>query len=206
MKNDANSMVNTYDGNMKLQKLLVFANLANIAENGELLYQEEILAFQNGCVVEKVRLRYRNDYASLKRDSEKFEPDFTEREYKILNIVLNVFGNCSARELSEINHAFDFWKIAFDNGTNCNGYHNKERSIVNIMSCESDINRMKEIIAAYNDISSDVTASEIINGITFYYDNITLTDEIIEQLEIFSLSAEDDSYSVYEDCGRLVIY
>ena len=48
--------------------------------------------------------------------------------------------------------------------------------------------------------------SERINGVTFYYDGFVLTDEMIEQLESFSLSADDDAYSVYVDNGRLVIY
>ena len=34
IKNGADSKPNTYDGNMKLQKLLVLSDLANIAENG----------------------------------------------------------------------------------------------------------------------------------------------------------------------------
>ena len=62
IKNGADSKPNTYDGNMKLQKLLVLSDLANIAENGKLLFPDPVLAFQNGCVVEKVRLRYKNDY------------------------------------------------------------------------------------------------------------------------------------------------
>ena len=205
MKNGADSLPNTYDGNMKLQKLLVLANLANIAENGEPLFNEQVLAFRNGCVVEKVRLKYRNDYVGLKRDSEVFQPEFSEREYAILNLVMEIFGKASARELSEINHTFDFWKLAFDNGTDNNGYHDKTRSVVDMMSQTADINRMREIICAYREVSNDVTDSEIINGITFYYDGFILTDEMIEQLESFSLSADDDAYSVYVDNGRLVI-
>lgn len=58
IKNGADSMPNTYDGNMKLQKLLFLADLANIAEYGEPLFNDQVLAFKNGCVVEKVRLRY----------------------------------------------------------------------------------------------------------------------------------------------------
>ena len=119
---------------------------------------------------------------------------------------MEIFGSASARELSEINHTFDFWKVAFDNGTNSNGYHNKARSVVNMMSQTKDIDRMREIICAYREVSSDVTASEIINGVTFYYDGFLLTDEMLEQLENFSLSAEEDAYSVYLDNGRLVIY
>ena len=45
------------------------------------------------------------------------------------------------------------------------------------------------------------------NGVTFYlYGDLKLTDEIRNQLESFSLSADDDAYSVYVDNGRLVIY
>lgn len=206
IKNGADSTPNTYDGNMKLQKLLVLADLANIAEYGEPLFGEQVLAFKNGCVVEKVRLRYKNDYIGFKRDSEIFQPEFSESEYTILNLILEIFGKASARELSEINHTFDFWKTAFDNGTNSKGYHNKNRSVVNMMLQDKDINRMRDIISAYREVSNDVTSSEIINGITFYYDGFLLTDEMIEQLENFSLSAEDDAYSVYVDNGRLVIF
>lgn len=206
IKNGADSMPNTYDGNMKLQKLLVLADLANIAEYGEPLFNDQVLAFKNGCVVEKVRLRYKNDYFGFKHDSDAYQPDFSENEYVILNMIMEIFGNASARELSDINHTFNFWKVAFDNGTSCTGYHNKELSVVDMISQKDDINRMREIISAYKETSADVTASETINGVTFYYDGFTLTDEMLEQLENFSLSADDDTYSVYLNNERLVIY
>lgn len=206
IKNGADSMPNTYDGNMKLQKLLVLADLASIAEFGEPLFEDQVLAFKNGCVVEKIRLRYKNDYIGFKRDSDVYQPDFSEKEYGILKLITGIFGNATARELSEINHTFNFWKVAFQNGTDDTGYHNKNFSVVNMMSQTEDINRMREIISAYKEAASDVTASEIINGVTFYYDGLVLTDEMIEQLENFSLSAGDDTYSVYLDNGRLVIY
>lgn len=206
IKNGADSIPNTYDGNMKLQKLLILADLANIAEYGEPLFSEQVLAFKNGCVVEKVRLRYKNDYYGFKRDSELFQPDFSESEYAVLKLVMEIFGKASARELSEINHTFNFWQVAFENGTSTNGYHDKAQSIVDMMSQTEDINRMREIISAYREVSDNVTACETINGVTFYYDGFSLTDEMIEQLESFSLSAEEDVYSVYVDNGRLVIY
>lgn len=206
IKNGADSTPNTIDGNMKLQKLLVLSELVSIAEYGEHLFNDPILAFKNGCVVEKVRLRYKNDYNGLKMDSNAFQPDFSEKEYNVLNLVMAIFGQSSAKELSNINHTFAFWKTAFDNGLSPTGYHNKQRSVVNMMSQTSDIDRMKEIILAYREASSDVTAREIINGVTFFYDGFALTDEIIEQLESFSLFADDDTYSVYLDAGKLVIY
>ena len=206
IKNGADSRPNTYDGNMKLQKLLVLADFANIAEYGEPLFNDPVLAFTNGCVIEKVRLRYENDYAGFKRDSEFYQPDFSEKEYEVLNLVMEIFGCASAKELSDINHTFDFWKLAFENGTSNTGYHNKEMSVVDMMSQHSDLEKMREIISAYRETSSDVTSSETINGVTFYFDGFSLTDDMIDRLESFSLSADDDTYSVYLDNGRLVIY
>ena len=206
IKNGADSMPNTFDGNMKLQKLLVLADMINIAEYGERLFDDEVLAFQNGCVVEKVRLRYKNDYFGLKKDSDVFQPDFSESEYNVLNLVLNIFGKATARELSNINHTFQSWHEAYDKGTDSNGFHDKTLSVVDLFSQPKDIERMREIIDAYRETSKETVAREIINGVTFYYDGFNLTDEMIDQLEAFSLSADDDAYSVYLDDGRLVIY
>lgn len=206
IKNGADSKPNTYDGNMKLQKLLVLADLANIAENGKLLFPDPVLAFQNGCVVEKVRLRYKNDYSTLKHDSDLYQPDFSESEYEILKLVMDIFGHASARELSEINHTFSFWQVGYQNGTSSTGYHTKMLSEVDMMSYKEDINRMQEIISAYRENLNDVSASEVINGVTFYYDGFELTDDIIEKLEVFSLQADDDAYTIYFDNGKLVIY
>lgn len=119
---------------------------------------------------------------------------------------MQIFGCASAKELSEINHTFNFWKIAFDNGTDSIGYHDKEQSVVDMMSQVDDINRMKEIISAHRETANDTSASEIINGVTFFYDGFVLTEDILNQLEGFSLSADDDAYTVYLDGGRLVIY
>lgn len=206
LKNGADSTPNTYDGNMKLQKLLVLADLANIAEHGEPLFKDEVLAFRNGCVIEKVRLRYKNDYHGFKRDSDLYQPDFSEREYEILNMILGIFGNASAKELSDLNHTFHFWEKAYQNGTDPNGFHDKSRSVVNMAEQNQDIEKMREVLDAYKESSKEITASETINGVTFYYDGFELTDSLMDQLESFSRLAEDDSYSVYMDDGRLVIY
>lgn len=206
IKNGADSLPDTYDGNMKLQKLLILADLASIAENGERLFSDDILAFKRGCVVEKVRQRYKYDYFGFKKDSDIYQPDFSETEYRVLNIVMAIFGSASAKELSSINHTFGFWNEAYDRGTDSNGFHDKQLSVVDMMSHPEDIERMRMIIEAYNEASSDISNKEIINGITFYYDGFTLTDEMIDKLEDFSLNAEEDVYTVYLDNGRLVIY
>lgn len=208
IKNGADSNPNTYDGNMKLQKLLTFANAISIAEYGKPLFDDEIFAFTNGCVVEKVRLRYRNEYDSFKKESELFQPNFSEQEYNVLNLVTGIFGNETAATLSQINHEFRFWNEPYSNGTKSNGYHVKEKSVVNMEDYPDDIEAIKKVIAVYKQNKQISKHHELINGITFYYDGFELNDDIIQGLAEFALSdeAEDTSYTVCMDDGELVIY
>lgn len=207
IKKGADSTPNTFDGNMKLQKLLVMANLINIALHGSTLFNDEILAFKNGCVVEKVRLRYKNDYYDFKHDSDSFQPDFTQQEYEVLNLTLSIFGGANAKELSKVNHEFTFWSEAYENGWDHErDYHDKAKSVVNIFAHPADIEKMREIIEAHKQANAERVAVEQINGVKFLYDGFEITDKMLEKLEAFSETAEDTAYSVYYDNGELVIY
>ncbi len=206
IKNGADSAPDTYDGNMKLQKLLVLADMAYIAQHQKSLFSDDILAFENGLVVEKVRLRYRNDYFGLKSDSEKFNPDFEEDEYETLNAVLGVYGHLSAKELSDLNHQFKSWKQAYQNGTSESGYHDKKKSVVNFDIFPEDIEAVGKAIKAYKETKKIAPRYELINGVKFYYDDMTMTDELITELEKFSKVCDDNAYSICQDDGRLVIY
>ena len=48
LENDLDTPRNTFKGNMKLQKLLFFAQLISLAKNNKLLFDEEFCAFENG--------------------------------------------------------------------------------------------------------------------------------------------------------------
>ncbi|MCQ2387650.1 MAG: SocA family protein, partial [Clostridia bacterium] len=194
-------------GNMKIQKLLFFANFISIIERNKSLFPEKIRAFQNGCVVEEVRLRYKNDYMSLFMDSREYNPNFTQEEYDILNLTIGLFGHLSARQLSELNHSFSFWKNAFENSTNCFGYKNKESAIISKGMMLNETQQMKTMIETYRANQKLCLKKEIINGVSFFYDNsVNMDDEIINELVEFSLTAEDSSYSVYKENNKLVIY
>lgn len=206
MKSGADSMPNTYDGNMKLQKLLVLADMAHLAQCRKPLFGDDILAFENGLVVEKVRLRYRNDYFNFKADSERFNPDFDSEEYETLNAVIGVYGHLTARELSELNHSFKSWQQAYKNGTVKNGYHDKEMSVVDFSAFPEDIEAVGKAVRAYKETARTASRYEVINGVIFYYDDLVMTDAVITELEKFSRVCEDDAYSVCKDDGRLVIF
>ncbi|MDD2494687.1 MAG: DUF4065 domain-containing protein [Tissierellia bacterium] len=208
IKNKLDTNPNTYDGNMKLQKLLFFANMISLATYDKLLFEEPICAFKNGCVIEKIRLRYKSDYNSFYNDSLSFNPDFNIEEYDVLSDTVGIFGELSAKELSEINHSYDFWNKSYKNSVKLNGYRCKEDSIVDIDDMRTEIQKMKLILDAYHQNKIIDQNNEIVNGVKFYYDSkeVEITDELLDELYDFSLSADEDSYTLYIDNGKLVIY
>lgn len=198
---------NKFDGNMKLQKLLFFANLISLSEKGKPLFEDSFNAFSNGCVIESIRLRYRNDCANLCADSSVFEPNFSQDEYDVVNLTVELFGDLSARELSEINHTFDFWNNAYKRSLQADGYKNKDSSLITLDEMLSEVKKMKYVIEQFKNTAYERMCEEVVNGIKFYYStDFEMTDEVLEQLVEFSREAEDSSYSVYFEEGNLVIY
>lgn len=198
---------NTYDGNMKLQKLLFFANLVSLAENGNPLFNDPICAFSNGCVVESVRLRYKNDCSKLCEDSNVFDPDFSQEEYDVVNLTETLFGKLSARELSDINHTFDFWHNAYNRSIRNDGFKRKEQSEIKTEEMMLEISKIKTIINQFKENAVERAFKEVINGIDFYYQpEMEMNDDVLEVLEAFSREADEQAYSVYLEEGKLVIY
>ena len=209
MKN-ATGLNNSFDCSMKLQKLLVFSNLVNMALNNKPLFKDRLYAFKNGCVVDSVRLKYKNDYLGLKKESESFKPNFSECELEALDITLNIFDKLSAKELSDLNHEFDFWKDSYVDGENY--------CIVSNDNIKKELPIIKNIIDSYRNRDKN-KKTEVINGITFYYDpnnlNIDATFivdgesySIMDELYDFTLNELDENcYSIYlDEFGELVIF
>ena len=199
---------NTFDGNMKLQKLLTFANLISLAEFGKRLFDNSILAFEHGCVVEEVRLKYKNDCYGFVAESKADVVDFTKEELDVLALTVGLFGHLSARELSEINHELSSWQISYRNSIDSAGYKDKSKALVSEASMLQDVEKMKHAVKAFRDSEGDMQSAEIVNDVVFYYvpGELILTDEILEQLYSFSLAAVDKAYSVYLENEKLVIY
>lgn len=196
----------TYDGNMKLQKLLFFADLISLAENGERLFPEPIRAFKNGCVVESVRLRYRNDFDGFYADSMAFNPDFTQAEYDALKLTSAIFGHLSARDLSDVNHTFSFWREAYERSQRPGGYKDKDLAIVQEDQMRAELDKVRTIVDAHKSNRVENPFREIINGKVFFYSaDFEMTDSIIDQLDDFSRYAEEDAYSVYIEDDNLVV-
>lgn len=208
IKQGLDNTPDTYDGNMKLQKLLVFADLVSLALHNELLFEDDILAFENGCVVESIRLRYRNDYSMLLRDSNAYDPNFTTKEYETLHKTIGLFGHLDARELSELHHGFEFWKAAYSRSGGEAGFKHKSRSVITKSDMQAETVKILDALNAVQDTALEKLHSEVVNGVSFYYDpsEIKLDDGVLDYLDKFSRKADEKAYSIYYDDGELVVF
>lgn len=207
IKNQFDSPRDTYDGNMKLQKLLYFAQLIHVAKNGELLFNDEMRAYRNGTVINNVRFFYRDHHNELIAESHVFNEIEDESVKQTLQLTVEVFGDMSPRELSDLNHELSSWKIPYhDSRTDEQNGFVTEKSLIDPSDrfFLDDVEKVGQMLSVY-EIQSNDTASEIINGVTFHYDpnEIQLTEEILSQLA--DSTFPDESYSLTFDEEQGVI-
>jgi uncharacterized phage-associated protein len=199
---------NTLDGNMKLQKLLYFAQLIHLAKFDEVLFNEPILAFENGCVIEKVRVAYKNDHHSFISQANSYTENFNQKQNETLLITAEIFGKSKPEELSELNH-FDFsWKEAYDRSKGFSGFRYREDSIVSVdVIRKNDLIRINKMLDAFELAQNYKQDRIIINGVTFYYDpqKIKMTEEVMSRLKEFPTDESEYSVCLDESVG-LVIY
>ena len=99
-----------YITNLKLQKLLYYAQGCFLAITGEPLFQDKIYAWQHGPVVKSVYDEYKhNGSDGIKFDEDFDVAQFTETENNILNQVYDLFGQYSAWKLRDMTHNESPW-------------------------------------------------------------------------------------------------
>lgn len=111
--------------NLKMQKLLYYAQGCYLALYKEKLFGEKILAWDHGPVVKEVYDEYKllddntpRGHNGIKYNND-FQKNFTDEEETALNFVFKEFGKYSAWMLRNMTHAEDPWK---------NTEHNEEIS------------------------------------------------------------------------------
>ena len=140
---------NTGKGNMKLQKLLFFSQLIYMCKNnGETMYNEMFSAFDNGMVLEPIRQEYLKNYKQLKQDSTR-NIILPEKVEEALIITEEIFGKCTADELSELSHQFDAWSKYLNLSIEVDNYHNKSKAMVPYEELEKELYRMNKVLKAY---------------------------------------------------------
>lgn len=140
---------NTNKGNMKLQKLLFFSQLIFMCRNnGNTMYDEKFSAFENGMVLEPIRQTYRNNYYELQNEANK-KIQIPPKVEETLIITNDIFGQCSADELSELSHQFEAWSKYLKQSIDSDNYHNKEKAIVPYEELEKELYKMNKVLQAY---------------------------------------------------------
>lgn len=102
--------------NLKLQKLLYYAQGCFLAVNDRPLFADHIVAWQHGPVVESVYHEYKSNGANgiLFEDDFDFSA-FASEENELLTEVYDVFGQYSAWKLRNMTHEETPWKSTSQN-------------------------------------------------------------------------------------------
>lgn len=207
MQNGFDSTPNV-TSNMKLNKLLSFAQIISLALYNEPLFKDEMYAFKNGLVIENVRKEYKLNLNTLQIEANK-GINLTYREQEVLDYTNKLFGDANAEELSMLSHQYRMWKEHYENSHNGIGYDTEKQKIdvhEILHEYQDDLERTRVMVSALNDEEKDEEYI-VISNTKFFYDpkEISVTEEIKHQLEKFP--AIDNAYSFYIDKSQgLVIY
>jgi uncharacterized phage-associated protein len=96
--------------NLKLQKLLYYAQAWSLVINGKPLFDDDFEAWVHGPVVPQVFRRFKeyrwNDI------TEAVHPPSDKLLFDYLSLILDKYGKLSPRQLEHLTHAEDPWKLA----------------------------------------------------------------------------------------------
>ena len=97
--------------NLKLQKLLYYAQGASLALRGKRLFNDRIIAWEHGPVVYEVWNKYRGQMAI----EDVNDVNIDDETDSLLETVYKVFGQFSAWKLRDMTHKEDPWEQTAQN-------------------------------------------------------------------------------------------
>ena len=95
--------------NLKLQKLLYYAQGAFLAVKNTPLFKEKILAWKHGPVVEEIYQEYKVNGANGIVPDEDYNIEVSEEDLELLVEVYDTFGKYSAWGLRQLSHQETPW-------------------------------------------------------------------------------------------------
>lgn len=96
--------------NLKLQKLLYYAQGCYLALYDEKLFKDDIVAWQHGPVVEVVYHEYKINRDRGIEEFGNFKEDYSDEQVGLLKTVYETFGQYSAWGLRNMTHSEAPWK------------------------------------------------------------------------------------------------
>lgn len=94
-----------YEGNVMLNKYLYFAQTVYLAKYGQLLFNDNFLAFDNGPIIKEIM----NNYASM-QGAKKTIVNLPSNIKTFLDKIYESLENATCDELVEITHEDSAWK------------------------------------------------------------------------------------------------
>jgi uncharacterized phage-associated protein len=102
--------VGDFISNLKLQKLIYYAQGFHLALHDEKLFEDKILAWEHGPVVESLYHEYKTSGSSALPIPEGFDDSVLDFETKeLLDEVYLVYGQFSAWKLRNMTHSEEPW-------------------------------------------------------------------------------------------------
>ena len=99
-----------YITNLKLQKLLYYAQGYYLAKTNTPLFKEEFLAWEHGPVIRKIYDKYKINGSKGIEYDEDFTADIDYQTESILHYVYNEYGKYTAWKLRDMTHEETPWK------------------------------------------------------------------------------------------------
>ena len=96
--------------NLKLQKLLYYAQGYYLAKKEENLFKEDFLAWDHGPIIRNIYDKYKDNGANGIRYDEDYDEIIDEDTITLLKKVYNKFGQYTAWKLREKTHQETPWK------------------------------------------------------------------------------------------------
>ncbi|HIP47669.1 MAG TPA: DUF4065 domain-containing protein [Lutibacter sp.] len=114
--------------NLKMQKLVYYAQGIHLAMFDEELFSEEIRAWEHGPVVPELYHKFKSfGRGAIEPNFESFDIDiFTQKQKEMLKEVYNTFGQFSAWMLRNMTHEERPWVETTKNGTIIGSVINKK--------------------------------------------------------------------------------
>ena len=104
-----------YITNLKLQKLLYYAQGYFLAKKDTSLFEEDILAWEHGPVVRKIYDKYKNNGSNGIKYDNDFKAEIDSETERILEDVYNDYGQYTAWKLRNMTHEEEPWKNTLRN-------------------------------------------------------------------------------------------
>lgn len=99
-----------YEGNIRLNKYLYFAQTVYLAKYGKLLFEDEFVAYDNGPVIKEIV----ENYPSMQANVSKEKIILPKEIKKFLDKIYLSLEGASCEELIEITHEDTAWKEVSD--------------------------------------------------------------------------------------------